>query len=225
MTQPDDPLDPYRLPPPQPGPEGAPHGTPRQGPPPQPEYPTYPGRPQAYPQGYPDQPVGDGSVAALQAQRPPSVTRLLQVMTAGAVITALQGVYALLTVDSTLAAAGSDLDQIAADSGMDPAQLASIASTSALVVGVASLVISVGLWVLFARLFSRGSGRVVGTVLGALNGVGSLFGLLQPVSAVSVLLNLVVLAAVVAGLVLLWVPTTSAWFRAVAAAKVRPSWG
>lgn len=217
MSQPDDPVDPYRLPPP-----GHPAHPPQAG---DPLYPPPAGGPLYPPPGWGPPPPGDGSLAALQAQRPPSVQRLLQVMTAGAVLTALQGVYGLLTIDRSVASATTDLDQAALDAGMDPEALLAFVTTSAWVVGVVGLVVSVGLWVLFARLFSRGSARVLGTVLGALNGLGSLFGLLSPVSAVSVLLNLVVLAVIVLGLVLLWLPTTSAWFAAVAAARRRPTWG
>ncbi len=73
--------------------------------------------------------------------------------------------------------------------------------------------IEIGLWLLFARLFSRARARTGGTVLGGLNALLSLVGIGVAVTTTDRLLSVAVLTVVVAGLVLLWVPGTNGWFR------------
>jgi len=145
-------------------------------------------------------------------------------MLAGAVTAVLQGVYTAFVVDDLLADSAPDLEQIAADSGLDAGRLNEVAGSVTIAVVVASTVVAAGLWLLFARLFDRGSARVLGTVLGGLNGAGLLVGLLSPTDVVEWALTFVSAALVVAGLVLLWRPVTSAWFRAAAAARAQQRW-
>jgi len=142
-------------------------------------------------------------------------------MLAGAVTAVLQGVLAAATVDDLLADSAPDLEQIAIDSGLDAGRLNEVAGSVTIGVVVLSTVVSAGLWLLFARLFDRGSARVLGTVLGGLNGAGLLVGVFSPTDVVGWALSLVSAALVVAGLVLLWRPVTSAWFRAAAAARTQ----
>ena len=125
----------------------------------------------------------------------------------------------------TFLPAGADIEQVAAESGMDPARIAELMSGVFLVVLVVATVLTVGLWLLFARLFDRGTGRVVGTVLGAVNGATLLFALLQPDDLLGWALAAVEAAVVVTALVLLWRPATSAWFRAMAASRAGTGWG
>jgi len=172
---------------------------------------------QPYPShSYPSQPGGYG--APDPTSRPTTVSRLRQVMLAGAVAAVLQGVYAVLVVDDLLAESAPDLEQIAAESGLDAGRLSEVAGSVTVGVLAVSTVVTAGLWLLFAQLFDRGSARVLGTVLGGLNGAILLVGLFAPSDLVEWVLTLVSAALVAAGLVLLWRPVTSAWFRAAAAA-------
>lgn len=240
MSQPDDPVDPY-LPPGQQGhPQQGrpPQGDPRQG------YPQQQGYPQGYPepsytsggyqgsyqQGYPGSsapvPHGPEAVQHLLADKPPAVRALLQVMVAGGVVSVLIGLLGLLGIDQVVAETAAELEQMTVDSGMEPlgvsgGLLGSVAVGTILV----STVLTAGLWFLFAWLFSRGQARVLGTVLGAVNGVGTLFGLLGSLSALELGLNLVHLGLIVGGLVLLWRAETTAWFRALAQARTQARWG
>lgn len=243
MSQPPD--DPYRTPQPgdepdrpeQPGqgygqgyPQGYGQGSSSYSPPGQPY-----GQP-GQPYGQPGQPYGYGaggpydgaSVEQLRAEKPDSVVRLVQVMVLGAILSVLSGAYALLTIDDALAEVAVDLDGTAAEAGVDPAALADIAGAAGAVSIVLVTAVAAGLWLLFAALFSRGQGRVAGTVLGAINALGTLFGLfglLAGAGPVEALLTLLDAAVITAGLVLLWVPASSAWFRAMSAARQRSSWG
>jgi hypothetical protein len=240
MSQPPD--DPYL--PPQPGqdppgpvpPAGPPSPYGQPGQPPsaygRPAQPSPYGQPMPYSPGAAWGPLGgpyDGaSVDQLLADPPEPVRRLRQVMVAGAVLAGLTGAYGLLSIDRLLTEAAPDLDQAAAESGMDPAALADLVSSVGAVVLVVVTLVTVGLWLLFARLFSRGQGRVVGTVLGAINavsGLTALVGVALGADPVELLLQTLTLVAVDTGLVLLWRPQTTAWFQAVTAARQRASWG
>lgn len=226
-------VDPYATePPPQQGPASPPPPAPQPYPQsyPQPYPQSYPQSPSQYPPGYPPSgsvqgPAGPGGPGAGVPQKPPTVVSLRQVMVAGAVVAALQGLYGVLSVDDVMGESVPDLEQVAADAGVDAGTLASTASGVAIGVIVVGTLVSVGLWLLFARLFDRGSGRVVGTVLAAVNGFFLLLGVVQPAGPLEALLSLLSLALVVFGLVLLWRPVTTAWFRAVAAARGRAAWG
>lgn len=202
-----------------------PYRTPGQ--PPQPWQPTdgqpYPGQP--YPgQPYPGQPYPGQPSDLDRAPRPPAVVRLVQVMLAGAVVSVLQGVHAAFAADDLLLASAADLEETATASGIDPASFADLAGDVFLGVLLVVTVLTAGLWLLFARLFDRGSGRVVGTVLAGLHCVALLSGLLQPLDLLEWLLSAVMAALVVAALVLLWRPASSAWFRAAAAGRPDLTW-
>lgn len=232
MSEHDGTDDPYRTPGPRSGEPGSPQDR-SYGQQPSPQQPygqPYPQQP--YPQSYPQQPYpapawgGETSPAGTGpggVPKPPSVVRLVQLMLAGAVAALLQGVYAAFVVDDLVAESRAEIGQVAADTGLDAARFADFMTTAFLVVLAVSTLVSVGLWLLFARLFDRGSGRVVGTVLGALNGATLLFGLLQPADVIEWVLTAVSAAIVVAALVLLWRPATSAYFGAVAASR-RTGW-
>ena len=176
------------------------------------------------PGGYPPLAGPDGYAGADPADRPAAVGRLRQVMLAGAVAAVLQGGYAVVVVDDLLAVSAPDLEQVAADAGLDAGRFNELAGSVTIGVVILSTLVAAGLWLLFARLFDRGSARGPGTVLGGINGASLLVGLLAPTDLLEWVLTAVSAALVVAGLVLLWRPTTTAWFRAAAAARARP-WG
>ena len=176
------------------------------------------------PGGYPPQGGPRGYANADPADRAAAVGRLRQVMLAGAVAAVLQGVYAVVVVDDLLAVSAPDLERLAADAGVDARRLGELAGSVTTGLVILSTLVAAGLWLLFARLFDRGSARGPGTVLGGINGASLLVGLLAPTDLLEWLLTAVSAAIVVAGLVLLWRPTTTAWFRAAAAVRARP-WG
>ncbi len=235
MTQPPESDDPYlQRPPGQARPDEQRSGEQRSGEQRSGEHPGYPQQPGYQPQGYQPQgyqptgyPQGAGGqqpVEVVRAQRPPSVVRLVQVMLVGAVASVLIGVNGLLSLDTLLADVTADLDQVAADSGIDSAQLNDIVSSTTAGAVVVGMVLSAGLWLLFAWLFRQGSARVLGTVLGGINAVGAVFAVIAPTSLTDLLLQLLHLAAIVAAFVLLWRPATSAWFGAVRTAKQPAGW-
>ena len=138
-------------------------------------YPSQPYPSQAYPsQAYPPPEPPD------RTARPPAVGRLVQVMHAGAVAALLQGLYAALVVDDLLETSAADLEQVALDSGIDPARFADVAGQAFLVFLGVSTLLTVGLWLLFGRLFDRGRGQVAGTVLGVVNLLGPAVGPARP---------------------------------------------
>ena len=108
---------------------------------------------------------------------------------------------------------------------LDADTLLSTANAVAVGVVAVSTVLSVGLWLLFARLLDQGRARTAGLWLGAVNGIGLLLGVVGAVGLLEAALSLLSLGLVVAGLVLLWSPVTAAWFRAVAATRSTPTPG
>lgn len=234
MSQPPETPDPYLSPAgdqqryqaPSPGPF-APQGQDRQPDAQQPQsqqrYPQTGATPAYQPQGYggAGQPRSQDEV---RRDKPASAVRLVQAMLAGAVVTVLSSAYAIFALDDIIAASLPDIEQVAVDLGTDTSTVVELATTFGVVAILVGTVVGAGLWLLFAWLFSRGQARVVGTVLGGLNALGTLLGLLGVVDAVELLLQLLSLVVVVLALVLLWLPTTSAWFRAVKVAGNRGAW-
>lgn len=223
MSQPPDAPDPYL-----PRPEGR---QPSQQPYPRQPYPEQPYPQQPYQQphqptwaGGPSDPTGGRPQDEVRRDKPTTVVRLVQLMWAGVVLAVLVGAYGLLSLDSAVDEATTQVEQDLVGSGMDPGAFTEVMGPVALVTVLLTTLVVAGLWGLFAWLLGRGQGRVVATVLGAVNGLATLGGLFFTVDLVELLLQLLTLAVVVGALVLLWLPTTSAWFRAVAAAGRSTSW-
>jgi len=152
------------------------------------------------------------------------MVRLVQVMLAGAVLAVLSGVYGLVVFDSAMAEALPQMQEDPSLGGIDTGALAGLTRTVAFISVFVGSVVGAGLWVLFAWLLGRGQGRVLGSVLGAVNGVGTLGSLFFTIDLLELLLQLLTLAVVVGAMVLLWLPATSAWFRAVKAADRSIRW-
>ena len=103
-------------------------------------------------------------------------------------------------------------------------------------VGIAVAVIEIALYALFAGFLLRGAGwaRVVLTVLSGLAVAGGLFTVLvaaipgttrvsTPISGLSTALDLLGAVVAAAAIVLMYLPPSNAWFRAVKAART-PAW-
>lgn len=207
--------DPYGGPPP-PNPYGTqpnPYGTPP------------PAQPQPNPYASPAGPVGDPD------HRPLTLTLAVVGMYVGAVL-AVVGIIVLLTMDT------GDLRQQMIDSlkkqpTYDPSTLDadSFADTMVSVIKVAGAVggvIQLGLWIWMAVVNGKGRNwaRITATVFGAIAVVSGLGGLVAAGASASMgmsvasgggntALSIVNLVLSIAILVLLWLPASSAFYRAV----------
>ena len=168
---------------------------------------------QGYPYGYPAPQQGGAAGPVDLPPKPSSVRSLVGVMGAGAVLAVLGILLSLLSTDQVMAEIVRALDEMEME-GIDTDSFLAVGRP--LFVGTVILfgLVEAGLWLLFAWLFARGRGRVLGTVLGAVNGLLLLFAVPTAVDTVELLRALLVLGVVVAGLVLLWLPSTRAWFAA-----------
>lgn len=184
--------DPY-LPPPEGPDHSSPYG--------------YPAPQQAGPQGPVELPP-----------KPSSVRSLIGVMLAGAALAAFGVLSSLLSTDLVMAELARTFDDMQME-GVDGDDVLAVGRPLFIGTVIVLGLLEVGLWLLFAWLFAKGRGRVVGTVLGALNLVTALFGFTAEASTNNLVLNLLRLVVIVAGLVLLWLPSTSAWFSAAKAAR------
>ena len=219
-TPPQDPYDPAYRPPPPP-PSSAPasdHQSPGGYAPPPPA--GYGQMPPAGPGGYGSMPAAGGPGGSSKTPLPPrpgSVTTFVYLMVAGAVLQVIGAVIGFAGFDDAVDDAVQD--PAFSDAGLTGSDAEAIVETTAAVTIIGSTVVAIALWLLFAWFVSRGMGwaRIVGTVLGGINGALSLFALLG--GGVGALLNLVFLAIIVGGLVVLWMPPTSQWFEAVRRAK------
>ncbi|WP_028047267.1 hypothetical protein [Cellulomonas sp. URHE0023] len=147
-------------------------------------------------------------------ERPSSVTRAVQLMYAGAALSLIGIVVAWATKNQlrdTLAESSPSLTPADVDTAV------TIALVSATVVGL----IAVGLWLWMAAANGAGKSwaRIVATVLGGLGVVSTLFSL-RSATGTSIALNLLSLVLAVAILVLLWLPASSAYFRARSASRL-----
>lgn len=170
-------------------------------------------QPQPYPYGAHGSPQPAGGRRDVELPPAPSSVRaLLAVMVTGAALAVVGVVLSLL-------ATGDVTDELLR--GLEQAQLEGVDAEDVAAVGTPLIIgtivffglIEIGLWLLFARLFSRARARAGGTVLGGLNALLSLVGIGVAVTTTDRLLSVVMLTVVVAGLVLLWMPATNEWFR------------
>jgi hypothetical protein len=155
-----------------------------------------------------------GTAAAASVERPSSVTRAVQLMYVGAILSALGIVVAWLT-KSELA------DQIeAAGPSLSPENVDS-AVTISLAVGTVIGLIGVLLWVWMAVANGAGKSwaRIVATVLG---GIGILSGVysLSTGTGITIVLQVLSLVLAIVILVLLWRPASSAFYQARSAQRV-----
>jgi hypothetical protein len=155
-----------------------------------------------------------GPAAAASVERPSSVTRAVQLMYVGAILSALGIVVAWLTkseLTDQIAAAGPSLSPENVDSAV----------TISLAVGTVIGLVGVALWVWMAAANGAGRSwaRVLATVLGALGVLSAVFSLMTA-TGITVVLQVLSLVLAVAILVLLWRPASSAFFQARSARPV-----
>jgi len=154
-------------------------------------------------------PAPDASV-----ERPSSVTRAVQLMYVGAVLSAI-GIVVSWVTRNQLRDQIAEVTPSLTPKGVDAA--VTISLVSATVVGL----IAVGLWLWMAAANGAGKSwaRVLATVLGAVSVLSVIFTLTSgtPVTIAMGLLSLVLAVAI---LVLLWRPASSAYFQARSARQV-----
>jgi hypothetical protein len=146
-------------------------------------------------------------------ERPSSVTRAVQLMYVGAALS-IVGIVIAWATKSQLR------DKLAEASPSLSADDIDAALTFSLVIATVIGLLAVGLWVWMAVANGAGKSwaRIVSTVLGGLSVVSTLF-TLSSATGTSVALQLVSLLLAIAILVLLWLPASSAYFRAQSAPK------
>ena len=154
------------------------------------------------------------AAAAAPVERPSSITRAVQLMYVGAVLSAIGIVISWITKDELrdqIAAAGPTLTSDAVESAV----------AISLVIGTVVGVISVLLWLWMAAANGAGKSwaRVVATVLGALSVLSAVFTLTSG-TGLTIAMSLLSLVLAVAILVLLWRPASSAFYQARSARQV-----
>lgn len=147
-------------------------------------------------------------------ERPSSVTRAVQLMYVGAVLSAV-GVVVTWTTRAQLR------DQVAAASPTLTADQVESAATISLAVATVVGLVAVGLWLWMAAANAAGRSwaRVVATVLGGLGVLSAVFSLMTA-TGVTVATQLLSLVLAVAILVLLWRPASSEYVQARSAPQL-----
>lgn len=159
---------------------------------------------QPFPTG-PEEPTGPPA----PMEQPQSIRLAVIGMYVGAALSALGILSTFFTMDQVRETA----EETAADVGIGVDAMVAASVASATLFGL----VAVGLWIWMAIMNGRGRSwaRIVATVLG---GVNILFTLLSFVggaaTAFAAAVNAVTLLLAIAILVLLWLPTSSAYFRA-----------
>lgn len=152
---------------------------------------------------------GQQPMAPVPADPPQTVRRAVNLMYAGAALSAIEIIIGLFTVGSLKSAIRSQYPNYSA-SQIHTAQVAAL--TVAVVVGL----LGVGLWIWMARanLAGRTWARIVATVLFAINTIDLLAAIVQPHSVVSLVLAVLVWLVGLGAIFMLWQRESSAYFQA-----------
>jgi hypothetical protein len=203
------PHDPYQAPQGgQPGGQQPPQGQPGGYPPP----------PQGQPGGYPQQGgygaapqmSGGGMAAPVDVSKPKSIELAVKLMYVGAGMAVLGILSAFLLKGTVEDSVREGLGDSATQSEVDAAITAGM--IFAIVIGL----ISVGLWILMAKMNEAGKSwaRIVATVLGALSILLTLLSFAQATSPVQLILNIIGVLLAGAILFFLWKPESTAYYQA-----------
>ena len=147
---------------------------------------------------------------------PPSVVRAVQLMYAGAVVSAISLIVGLATVSSLR----SSLHK--SDPSLTPTQLHNL-QTVVVVGSVVIGLVSIGLWVWLALANKAGKAwaRVVATVLFGLDTIFLLLGLARAGAAAGTLVSILTWLIGLGAVILLWRKDSSAYFTAPSAPQAR----
>jgi hypothetical protein len=143
------------------------------------------------------------------ADPPQTVRRAVNLMYAGAALSAIEIIIGLFTIGSLKSAIRSKYPNYT------PSQIHT-AQTAALTVAIVVGLLGVGLWIWMARANLRGRSwaRIVATVLFAINTLDLLAAIVQPHSVISLVLAVLVWLAGLGAIYLLWQRESSAYIQA-----------
>lgn len=143
------------------------------------------------------------------SERPPSIQNAVRLMYAGAAVSAVVIIVALVTISSTRNAIHADFPRYSADR-VHKAALALV------IYEVVIQVITIGLWLWMAAANKAGKSwaRIVSSVLFGLNTLILFSSLARPHAAIGIVLLVIVWLAGLGAIILLWLGDSSAYFAA-----------
>jgi hypothetical protein len=143
-----------------------------------------------------------------RGQPPASVQKAVKCMYAGAALSAIELIIGLATIGSIKTAIQNAYPK-------DTASQVHSLEVSSIVLAVIVGLISVGLWVWMARASGSGHsyGRIVGTVLFALNTIFLLLDVARPHASLGLILNILVWLAGLGAVIFLWSRESGAYFK------------
>ncbi|MGI9007967.1 MAG: hypothetical protein ACR2FU_17515 [Streptosporangiaceae bacterium] len=153
--------------------------------------------------------AGEPPMTPGPADPPQTVRRGVNLMYAGAALSAIEIITGLFTIGSLKSAIRSQYPNYTA-SQIHTAEIAAL--TVAVVVGL----LGVGLWIFMARANQAGRGwaRIVASVLFAINTIDVLAAVVQPHSVFSLILAVLVWLAGLGAIWMLWQRESSAYIKA-----------
>lgn len=162
---------------------------------------------------YQPYPTGGATPEPQTPERPPSVLNAVRLMYAGAAVSLLVIIVALVTISSTKSAIHADFPNYSASRIRTAAE-------ALVIYEVVIQVITIGLWLWMASANNAGKSwaRIVSSVLFGLNTLILLTSLARPHAAVGLVLLVLVWLAGLGAIVLLWRRDSSAY---IAASKSR----
>lgn len=163
-------------------------------------------------QPFPDQPEDRGG-AVTPAEAPSTIRYAVWGMFAGAALSAIGVVASLFTTDQIRAAAE---ESMAAQPDVTQGMIDTAVTISlVLAIGVGLIGVALWVWMAFANRAGKSWARIVATVLGALNILSTPFTLSQDsATTLSTTMGLLQLVLGIAILVLLWLPASTAYYKA-----------
>ena len=146
--------------------------------------------------------------APQRGEPPATVQNAVKFMYAGAALSAIELIIGLATISSIKTAIEKAYPKDT------PSQVHSL-ETSSIVLAIIVGLISIGLWVWMAKASGSGHayGRIVGTVLFALNTIFLLLDVARPHASLGLVLNILVWLAGLGAVVFLWNRQSGAYFK------------
>ncbi len=166
---------------------------------------------------YQPYPAGGAAPAPQTPERPPSIQNAVRLMYAGAAVSLLVIVVAVVTIGSTRNAIHADFPAYSASKVHK-------AATALVVYEVVLQVITIGLWLWMAAANKAGKSwaRIVSSVLFGLNTLILISSLARPHAAIGIVLLVLVWLVGLGAIILLWLRDSSAYFAAAKSDRAQP---